>query len=271
MRAWALWAPVASGHSGYRVDVDTGAGHEEELTGGHASASVVRVGDTVRKPWLPTTERTVGYMTELRSRGVDVPRTHGRDEQGRLVLDWVPGELAIDRGPLDDACLCRVGALVRQIHDASIGLPVPADWEVLIPAGRPDLVCHNDLAAWNLVIDGQRLVFIDWDGAGPSTRQWDLAYAAISFGHAFPGQDPADVAGRLVAFLEGYGADHALRAALPRTMLCRARAMHDLLRRSHDVGRQPWGAMYAAGHGEHWRTTTDFLRRHQRSWRRVVS
>lgn len=31
---------------------------EEALTGGNASASVVRIGDTVRKPWLPTTHLT---------------------------------------------------------------------------------------------------------------------------------------------------------------------------------------------------------------------
>ncbi|MFC7487069.1 phosphotransferase [Knoellia sp. CPCC 206453] len=141
----------------------------------------------------------------------------------------------MERGPLDTLLVRRIGALVREIHDRSVGLAVPDDWPVLLPATQPDLLCHNDLAAWNLIIDGDRLAFIDWDGAGPSTRLWDLAYAATSFGHVFPGENPSDALVRLVAFLEGYDAAADLRRALPVTMVRRAQAMHDLLRDSHAV------------------------------------
>ncbi|QGN57392.1 phosphotransferase [Tetrasphaera sp. HKS02] len=244
----------------------TGRHRATSLTGGNASASVVRIGDTVRKPWLPTTDLTVAYMQALRNRGVDLPEPRARDELGRLVLEYVPGDLAMDRGPLDVALLRRVGALVRTIHDASAGLPVPDPWEVLLPVDRPNLLCHNDLAAWNLVIDGDRLVFIDWDGAGPSTRLWDLAYAAISFGHVFAGEDVGLAASRLVAFVDGYDADEQLRAALPSTMARRARAMHDLLHASHEAGREPWGSMYATGHGEHWQACAAFIARHEHAW-----
>lgn len=246
-------------------------GDEEALTRGNASANVVRVADTVRKPWLPSTDDTVAYMRALRGRGIDLPEPRGRDEQGRLVLDYVPGDLAMDRSPLAASLLRRVGALVRTIHDASVGLPLPSDWEVLLPVGRPNLLCHNDLATWNLIIDGERLVFIDWDGAGPSTRLWDLAYAAISFGHLFPDGDPVEAAGRLAGFLDGYGADGSLRAALPATMAQRARAMHDLLRLSHESGREPWASMYVKGHGQHWGGTASFIARHEAIWTQAVS
>src|SRR5689334_48190 len=57
---------------------------------------------------------------------------------------------------LDAPMLGRIGALVRDIHDASVGLPIDEEWAVLLPADQPDLLCHHDLAAWNLVIDGDR-------------------------------------------------------------------------------------------------------------------
>ncbi|AIV36362.1 phosphotransferase [Streptomyces sp. CCM_MD2014] len=251
--------------------MSTGHQGEEELHGGNASDRVVRVGSTVRKPWLPTSDSTVSYLRALHRRGVDVPLGHGRDEHGRLVLDYVPGSLAMDDAPLEPDLVHRVGALVRRIHDASTGLPLRGRWDVLIPAERPDLLCHNDLATWNLVVDGDRLVFIDWDGAGPSTRLWDLAYAAVSFAHLFPGADVHDSATRLAAFVDGYDAGGELREALPRTMVRRAAAMHDLLRRSHESGRQPWGTMYVTGHGDHWAGTTGFVDEHLDDWRRALT
>jgi len=260
----------AEGPYGDVVDRDEGD-DEEVLAGGNASARVVRVGRTVRKPWLPTTERTVSYLRVLRQRGVDVPDSYGRDDQGRLILEFVPGTLAMDEAPLDVEGVRAAGALVRSIHDASVGLEIPADWNVLIPTSHPDLLCHNDLATWNLIIDGDRFVFIDWDGAGPSTRLWDFAYAAISFGHLFPGADVRASAFRLAAFVDGYGADQDLRAALPTAMAKRAHAMHDLLQRSHETGREPWGTMYAKGHGQHWLGTTELITNHHSEWRRALT
>ncbi|MBB1514660.1 phosphotransferase [Tessaracoccus sp. MC1679] len=243
----------------------------EALDGGNTSGDVVRVGDTVRKPWLATTPRVVAFMKSLREGGIDVPGTHGRDEQGRLVLDFVPGTMAIDLAPLPLDVVRRVGSLIRSIHDVSARLPVPADWpEGLLPARHADLICHNDLATWNLVIDGDRLVFIDWDGAAPSSRPWDVAYAAIAFGHLFPGADVRDSCDRLAAFAEGYDADQALREQLPALMVDRSVAMYELLRTSHEIGREPWASMYPDFHGDHWLNTTQFIQRHQADWSRVL-
>ena len=265
----ALVDPVVGGPSvGRRTVTAMHLHHDaERLTGGNASGEVVRIGDTVHKPWLPTTERTVAFMTALRERGVDVPAAR-RGDDGCLVLDFVPGTLAMDAAPLEVDVVRAVGALVRSIHDASEDLVVPADWEVLLPADDPDLLCHNDLATWNLLVDGDRLVFVDWDGAGPSTRLWDLAYAAIAFGHLFPDAEPAGSARRLAAFADGYDADETLRDALADTLVRRADAMHALLRSSHEAGREPWASMYVDGHGRHWRDTTAHIAAHRDVWAR---
>lgn len=236
---------------------------EEALAGGNASAGVVRIGDTVRKPWHAQMPRVIAYVEHLRASGIAVPCPRGRDEAGRLILDYIPGQMAIDLAPLPLATVERVGTLVRTLHDAAADLPVPADWPVLLPAPEPDLICHNDLATWNLVIDGDRLAFIDVDGAGPSSRLWDLADAAVSFSHAGPDVSVSVVAPRLATLLRGYGADDRLRRALPVTMADRSRAMADMLRDSHERGIVPWGTMHVEGHGEHWRGTTRWLERHR--------
>jgi hypothetical protein len=46
---------------------------------------------------------------------------------------------------------------------------------------RPGLIVgHQDAAPYNAVVDGERLVgFCDWDIAGPSSREWDLAFSML--------------------------------------------------------------------------------------------
>lgn len=167
------------------------------------------------------------------------------------MLEFVPGRLAHDSEPLTLPELSRVGRLVRDIHDASGAFRPSPDtvWDVAIPAPGDELICHNDLAPWNLVI-GDRWSFIDWDGAGPSTRLWDLANAAQAFTLADCSQAPAAASSRLAAFVDGYGATLGTRSQLPTAMADRTAAMHDLLESSHLGGREPCGSMFVEGHGD---------------------
>jgi Ser/Thr protein kinase RdoA (MazF antagonist) len=240
---------------------------EEPLAGGNTSHGVVRIGETVRKPWTPTAGRVAALLDRLRAAGVDVPRHRGRDGYGRQVLEYVPGRVARELLPLDRGMLARVGGLIRAIHDASPGYdPVDGDWEVLLPAAAPDLICHNDLAPWNLVVGGDRLVFVDWDGAGPSTRLWDLAYAAQTFTLNDPGRDVVAAAADLRALVDGYGADRALRTALPETMAARADAMRRLLEDAAASAREPWATMHRTGHGAHWAAAASYAAAHRDVW-----
>ena len=242
------------------------------LTGGNASGAVVRVGWTVRKPWTDATPSVLDFMTAVRGAGVDVPAVLGRDEQGRQVTEFIPGRLALDSNPLTLSELHRAGALVRAIHDASETFtPAPgASWSTAIPSPGEDLICHNDLTPWNLII-GERWTFIDWDAAAPSTRLWDLAYAAQAFTLNNTEQAPEEAARNLAAFIDGYRADRALRVDLPAAMHRRAAAMYALLSSSHDTGIEPWGSMFAEGHGAHWRAVTEYTERHQGIWSGVLT
>ncbi|MBT2483849.1 MULTISPECIES: phosphotransferase [unclassified Microbacterium] len=244
---------------------------EEVLTGGNASGAVVRVGGTVRKQWSAATPSVHDFVTALRAHGVDAPEPRGRDEQGRQVIEFVPGTLALGDAPLMTSDLRRVGALIRSIHQASASYAPPKDasWLTAIPAPGDELVCHNDLAPWNLV-RGERWVFIDWDAAAPSTRLWDLAYAAQAFTLSDVDREPESAARDLAALIAGYGADRSMREALPGAMQQRTAAMLALLERASSTGLEPWASMYADGHGEQWTNALRYVREHQALWTRAL-
>ncbi|WP_114855008.1 phosphotransferase [Brachybacterium sp. YJGR34] len=242
---------------------------EHTLDGGNATAGVVRIGDTVRKPWEPTTPAVHEFMAHVAAAGVEVPAVLGRDDRGRQILEHVPGELALHSPPLTREDLIRVGGMLRAFHEASAGFvpSAPAPWEPLLPApgGAAELICHGDLTPWNLIL-GERWVFIDWDGAGPSTLLWDLAYSAQAFTLNDASREPRAAAADLTALIEGYGADPGLRAQLPRAMAERTAAMLELLRSAHAAGREPWGTMHVQGHGEHWRRVGAYVAEHEALW-----
>src|SRR5450759_2722068 len=211
--------------------VDTEAEHV--LTGGNVAALVVRVGATVRKPATAATPAAQALLGYLAAAGVDgAPRSLGRDESGRHILEYIPGVMADTRPPMPAAELRRVGRLIRGLHDATAAFEPPADacWEVVIAPDRDELICHHDLAPWNLVLGEDRWVFIDWDGAGPGSRLWDLAYAAHGFVSMAAGGDPAADGPRLQALADGYDLTEQQRRDLPALIGTHTRAMADLLR-----------------------------------------
>jgi Ser/Thr protein kinase RdoA (MazF antagonist) len=242
---------------------------EHVLEGGNVAEVVVRVGSTVRKPATASTaavEALLDHFTEVGFSGA--PRSLGRDELGRHVLEYIPGELAYTLAPLTAGELCRLGALVHELHDAaeSFKPPPTPQWNVVIAPDREDLICHHDLAPWNLVRDGDRWVFIDWDGVGPGSRLWDLAYTAATFVPLCAGGDPALDGPRLRALADGYGLNEQQRRAFPALIAAHTRGMHDLLHSASLTGEQPWARLYDEGHGEHWGPAAEYIEAHLERW-----
>ena len=238
---------------------------EVALAGGNASSFVSRAGDTVRKPWAQSTVSVQRLLGHLREQVGDlVPEPLGRDDLGRQVLEFVPGVEAMHELPMTVGEAERVGESIRLLHEAvaSFRRRDSDVWTTVMRRPGDEIISHNDLAPWNLIRDTQRWAFIDWDGAGPTTRIADLAYAVRSFAQLDQSHHPEEALPLLRAILDGYEASVEDRAALLPAMIERAEAMRDLLLGSIATGEQPWASMAVDGHGAYWRAAAFYLREH---------
>ncbi|MHB2029771.1 MAG: phosphotransferase [Acidimicrobiales bacterium] len=232
---------------------------------------MVRVGDTVRRPARPWSASVDALLLHLEAVGFDhAPRALGYDEQGRQVLSYVPGRVDPDPGDLSLADLVDVGRVVRVFHDASSTFVAPEDavWNVAISPDSSELICHHDLAPWNLVRGAPGFAFVDWDGAGPGSRLWDLAYAVFGFAlvSARDGLSDGVVGARVTAVVDGYGLSDVDRGKLVALLAPRIRSMFDLLERGKRDGVEPWTHLWDEGHGPVWRDGADYAERRSSLW-----
>ncbi len=187
--------------------------------------SVVRVGDTVRRPQRPTSAATHALLRHLESVGFEgAPRLLGVDGQGREVLSYIPGTAVLPPYPdwaLTDEALVSVAELLREYHRAAASFdPTSWSWPVRLPpafvAGR--LVSHNDPNLDNVVFrDGRAAALIDFDLAGPGSVVWDVACAARQWAPMRPDDWVPDArrgrwAERLRLFVDAYGMAEGDRA-----------------------------------------------------------
>lgn len=238
---------------------------EEKLLGGNIADSVVRAGSTVRKPATRATSAVHMLLAHLHRISFEgSPQPLGLDAQGRQILEYVPGAMWDKQNQSSLADLCKVGRLIRSLHDAvtSFTIVESAPWEPLSVPDGADILCHNDLAPWNLVCGTDRWVFIDWDNAAPGTRLWDLAWAAITFPPIEPDCDLAVAATAIRALVDGYRLQPAQYGQLLRLMAQRAGACSDLLVDGARTERQPWARLHAEGHNQYWAPVADYIGSH---------
>jgi Phosphotransferase enzyme family len=220
---------------------------EVKLPGGNTVGAVL-IGDVIHKkasPWTPTVHALLRYLEDAGFDGA--PRALGFDDQGRERLTYLPGETIGDRDPWPgwasaDSMLTQVGRWLRRVHDLTADFTPPADEQWFIGGTmRPGLIVgHQDAAPYNAVVDGDRLVgFFDWDIAGPSTREFDLAFSALPWVPlASPSAGTPDLDERSRRFhllLDAYGYDgdrHVFATVIPE----RARGQAGVIRRMADDG-----------------------------------
>ena len=189
---------------------------EIPMPGGSMTPGVVRIGDTIRRPVGPWTPAVHALLRHLEDAGFEgVPRVLGIDEAGREVLTYLPSD---PTPSWSDEALVATARLVRRLHEAMADFVPPRDavWR-LPPVGRHapgGPIGHNDLCPVNTVYaEGVPYGFIDWDLAGPTRPQYDLAAAAIGYVAIRPDPfwprpgcpEPPDRAARLRLFCDGYG------------------------------------------------------------------
>ena len=248
---------------------------EEPLLGGNTHEQIVRVGSTVRRPTGPWTPGVHALLSHLEHAGyAGAPRVHGFDRQGREVLDYIDGEVVHPhhRHLIEtDEALAQVAATIRGFHVAVRGLGVERfAWSDRgsDPSGAAEILCHNDLAPWNLIYaTDDRWVFIDWDLAAPGRLSWDLSFALLTLVPLMPNDAPADrrVADRLEVFARAYGAGDVpadvLTVAVER---CEREA--DLIFRLGEAGEPPYDKLMREGHGEIWSSAAAHIAARVPTW-----
>lgn len=114
-----------------------------------------------------------------------------------------------------------------------------------------------------MVVGTKQWAFIDWDGAGPGSCLWDLAYAAHGFIPLTAGTSSTRAALRLVALADGYRLNDCGRCDLADMLVPRIMSMYDLLQQGHRSGKQPWAKLWLEGHGRMWPANAKYVQRYR--------
>nr|WP_116178852.1 aminoglycoside phosphotransferase family protein [Kutzneria buriramensis] len=178
----------------------TGADETEEpLAGGHDTAEVVRVGDTVRRTRRSGSPFAEQVLRHLEAVGYPhAPRFRGVDDRGRDILTYVPGRTTDHPSQRAEGAYRQGGAMLRRLHDATAGHRL---------AGGRECVVHGDPGPFNTIFqDGRPVAFIDWTGCAPGDRLDDVAYQAWTWCIQTVGNVPvADQVAHLRELCDGYG------------------------------------------------------------------
>jgi hypothetical protein len=261
--------------------LELGAEDEVVLMGGNTHARIVRIGETVRRPTCEWTPGVHSLLQHLESEGfTGAPRVLGIDDEGREVLTFVTGDV-VDPDHLDliesDDALESVGSFIRGYHEAIASFDMGqgryrwCDWGA-DPSGTNEVLCHNDLAPWNLVRSPKGWVFIDWDLAAPGRRSWDLAYALHTLVPLWPTSGLSDdvVVRRIRRFCSGYRMPD-LGPELIDGAIERCTTMYELIRKRAAHGEGHFTRLLADGHDEIWEAGSQHVAQNAATWKQLLA
>jgi hypothetical protein len=238
---------------------------EEPLTGGmHAARSVVRVGDTVRRPVTKSSDACRALLLHLEQVDFEgAPRYLGRDREGREVLSYIEGQVPLPPYPawsMTNDALVGLGRLLRRFHEATASFDFTgvSGWakEWADPLSGP-VVCHNDLFPENVVFrDGRVIALIDFDMAAPGRPLWDVAIAAQEWAPLSAPEarreHPRDLDGvvRLRRFVRAYGVEPDDATQLVDLIFAEREQALAHIRSEIAAGNQSWTDHWRESRGE---------------------
>lgn len=254
---------------------------EELLTGGNTHAAVLRIGNTVRRPTGPWTAGIHALLRHLEDKGFEgSPRVLGFDSDDREILTFIPGDVVYPDHlhlVMTDDGLTTVARLIRSFHNAVSDFHSADEYAWSDRGsdghGLGELVCHNDLAPWNLVHTPEgRWVFIDWDLAAPGPRAWDLAWALLTFIPLVPGDetDPSQIAHGLALFRDAYGAD-LIETDVIDVAVARCEREANLIATLGRKGEPPYDRLLAEGHYDIWSRAAKHVKNQADGWKNALS
>jgi len=240
---------------------------EEPLAGGMDSGgSVVRVGDTVRRPIkregpAAAVRALLVHLEEVGFEGA--PRFLGIDDRGRDVLSFIDGSVPLPPFPawsMTDTALVSVARLLRRFHDATASLDqggIDGWFMSWADPGGGNVVCHNDACPQNVVFrDGEAVALIDFDLAAPGRPLWDVAGAARDWcplsAPEWRHHHPRDLDGvtRLGLFARGYGVTEEDASLLLETIVVSWRQAMAHIRDQIAAGNPAWTDEWQRTDGE---------------------
>ncbi|MCU1600349.1 MAG: kinase [Frankiales bacterium] len=251
----------------------------EVLTGGNTNPAVLRFGDEV--------ERTAGWWTpavhdvlrHLEAQGFPAPRSRGYAGERERVT-YIPGPVVHpDHWDLltSDPALAAVFGRIRDLH-AALGPHTPAAgarWHAVgaDPSEAAEMLCHNDLGPWNLVLSDEGWVFIDWDLLAPGRRDWELAWALMTLIPINPefGLAVTDVGRRFAVALSAYGVPRSEWPGVMDVVVERVRWAESSIREGAARGDEPWVTLLATGHADVWHNAVLHAEEHHQAWLDVAT
>jgi len=271
--------------------VEHGDPTEYELEGGDVTEGLVRIGATVRRPTVITSEPVRRLLIGLEKLGfTGAPRHLGVDAADRHVLDFVAGEVATRPWPAwlgDEGRLASVARLVRSYDDAALKLGLP-DWSAAMLrddppgsppsiAGAPQFIGHLDITPENVVFrDGAAFSLIDFDLARPATRAEEVVNMLLWWAPWAPvedreymvsGVDPFHRAGVIV---DAYGLSDEDRATIvPLARNLADRSWHLMKHRAETLGGG-WARMWSEGVGDRILRRQDWLAEKETALERAI-
>jgi Phosphotransferase enzyme family len=218
------------------------------------------------KPWTPTVHALLSHLLE---RGLPVPEPLALDDSTERVR-LVPGDAGQDAWPHQRTTsgVRSAGALLRRVHDATVGWVPPENARWSVPADKGDVICHGDPQPANMTwANGTAVGLFDWDAARPGSRLSDIAYA-LEWLAPFE-TDPAELArrgfvgapdrrARIEAFLDGYGWTEEFDVI--ETVVRRQRQAIDEVVLLGEAGHHPQSEWVADGWPQRWLSKIDVTR-----------